>query len=118
MIFAASLVLQTVRGQDAVQKAGQLVREGKPQDAIPIYLQLVRASPNRPEFFIGLCVAEFKAKQYRGAIEHASAALKLNPDLAVASLFLGASYLEIGQHASGSQRSPDAGGSSIRSGTL
>jgi protein O-GlcNAc transferase len=107
MIFAASFVLQTIHGQDSInelsrkaQKAEQLVREGKPQDAIPIYLQLIRASPNRPEFFVDLCVAEFKAKQYRRAIEHASVALRLNPDLAVANLFLGASYLEMRRYTS------------------
>jgi len=105
IIFAGCLVLPMACGQDKnnellqkAQKAGQLVREGKPQDAIPIYLQLVQASPNRPEFFVDLCVAEFKAKQYRDVIEHAGAALKLNPNLPVASLLLGASYLEIGQH--------------------
>ena len=34
----------------------------------------------------------------RDAIQHASAALKLNTDSSAANLFIGASYLELGQH--------------------
>jgi tetratricopeptide (TPR) repeat protein len=102
IILAGCLVLPTVYGQEVdlsreAQRAGQLVKAGKPQEAIPIYLRILRASPNHPELLIDLCVAEFKAKQYEDAIRHASAALLLNPNLPAASLFLGASYLALEQ---------------------
>jgi len=105
LILAGFFLLQMVSGQETnpsqeAQRAGQLVKEGKPQDAIPIYLQLVRILPGHPELLINLCVAEFKAKQYEGAVQHAEAALKLNPNLPAANLFLGASYLELGQYTS------------------
>jgi predicted Zn-dependent protease len=101
VILAGCLVLQ-VYGQEVdlsreAHKAGELVKAGKPHEAIPIYLRLVQSAPNRPEFLIDLCVAEFKAKQYEDAIRHASAALKLNPNLPAANLFLGASHLALGE---------------------
>jgi predicted Zn-dependent protease len=48
---------------------------------------------------LNLCIAEFKARRYHDAIEHARAALKLKPDLAPANLFVGGSYLELGDPA-------------------
>jgi predicted Zn-dependent protease len=105
LILAGFFLLQTISGQEMnpsqeTRRAGQLVREGKPQEAIPIYLQLIRILPGHPELLINLCVAEFKAKQYESAVQHAEAALKLNPDLPAANLFLGASNLELGQYTS------------------
>ena len=104
MILAGCLVVPTVFGQQIdlsreAQRASQLVKAGKPREAIPIYFRLVQSAPNHPEFLIDLSVAEFKAKQYEEAIQHAAAALKLNPNLPAANLFIGASYLELGQHA-------------------
>jgi len=72
---------------------------GKPEQAIPIYQELVGAVPNNPELLTDLCIAEFKAKRYRDAIGHAQAALRLRPDLLSANLFLGASYVELGESA-------------------
>ena len=71
---------------------------GKPEEAIPIYQELVRAVPNNPELVMNLCIAEFKAKRYKDAIEQAEVALKLQPDMASANLFLGASYVELGEN--------------------
>jgi len=76
---------------------------GKPEEAIPIYQELVRAAPNKPELLMDLCIAEFKAKRYKDAIQQAEAALKLQPDLPSASLFLGASYVELGENAAAIQ---------------
>jgi tetratricopeptide (TPR) repeat protein len=80
-----------------------LVIAGKPEEAIPIYQGLVRALPNKPELLMDLCIAEFKAKRYKDAIQQAEAALKLQPDLPSASLFLGASYVELGKNAAAIQ---------------
>src|SRR3989442_842807 len=79
------------------QRAQGLVAAGKLDEAIRIYRDLVRMSPDNPVLLLNLCVAEYTAKQYREAIANATAALKLKPDLLPARLFLGASYFELGE---------------------
>lgn len=81
------------------QRARQLVVSGKPGEAIPIYLQLVRAYPASPDLLLNLCIAEFQANRYRDAADHARAALELKPNLAPADLFLGSSYVALGENA-------------------
>ena len=72
---------------------------GKPEEAIPIYQELVRAVPNNPELVMNLCIADFKAKRYKDAIEQAEVALKLQPDMANAWLFLGISLFDLNEPA-------------------
>lgn len=72
---------------------------GKPDEAIPIYLRLAQSFPGNPDLLLNLCIAEFQASRYRDAASHAQAALNLKPDLAPADLFLGSSYLALGEHA-------------------
>ena len=79
------------------QRAQELVVAGKLDEAIRIYQDLVRVSPNNPVLLLNLCVAEYSAKHYRDAIATAAAALQLQPDLLPARLFLGASHLELGE---------------------
>lgn len=79
------------------QRAQALVAAGSLDQAIRIYQDLVRTSPNNPVLLLNLCVAEYTAKHYREAIASATAALKLKPDLLPARLFLGASYVELGE---------------------
>jgi predicted Zn-dependent protease len=79
------------------QLAQELVTAGKVDEAIPIYQSLVRKSPSNPVLLLNLCVAEYTARRYREAATTAAAALKLQPDLLPARLFLGASNLELGQ---------------------
>ena len=81
------------------QHAQELVRAGKAEDAIPIYQDLLRRSPENAALLMNLCVAEYTAKRYPDAIAHASAALRIEPDLLPARLFLGASRLELGEFA-------------------
>ena len=50
-----------------------------------------------------LCITEFKAKRYRASKKHAEAALRLQRDLPSANLFLGASYVELGESAAAIQ---------------
>ncbi|HEY7210409.1 MAG TPA: tetratricopeptide repeat protein [Bryobacteraceae bacterium] len=76
-------------------RAQQLVAGGKPAEAVPIYRRLAGAYPNNAELWLDLSIAEFQAKSYSDAAEHARAALKINPDLAPAQLFLGASYFRL-----------------------
>ena len=90
---------QTSDPAEQAQRASELVAQGKADEAAAIYARLVEEYPGRPELLLNLCIAEFKAKRYQQAITHASDALKLNPNLAPADLFLGASYLQSGQTA-------------------
>jgi predicted Zn-dependent protease len=93
------LLAQTLDPAQEAQRANELVTTGKLEQAISIYDRLVRAFPSNPGLLLNLCIAEFKARRYHDAIEHARAALKLKPDLAPANLFLGGSYLELGDPA-------------------
>lgn len=94
------LTLAQVAGPAAeLERARQFMAGGKPDEAIPIYLQLVHAFPGNPDLLLNLCIAEFQASLYRDAAGHAQAALDLKSDLAPADLFLGSSYLALGEHA-------------------
>jgi tetratricopeptide (TPR) repeat protein len=99
LLCAATLWAQADQASEKLRQAREFVIAGKPEQAIPIYQELVRAAPNSPELLMDLCIAEFKAKRYRDAIDHAQAALRLQPDLPSANLFLGASYVELGESA-------------------
>src|SRR5450432_256580 len=79
------------------ERAQGLVAAGKPDEAIRIYRDLLRTSPNNPVLLLNLCIAEYTGKHYREAIVHATAALQLKPDLLPARLFRGASYFELGE---------------------
>jgi len=99
LLSAATLCAQSVPSSEQLRRARELLVAGKPEDAIPIYQELVRTVPNNPELLTNLCIAEFKAKRYRDATEQEQAALRLEPDLPSANLFLGASYVELGESA-------------------
>jgi tetratricopeptide (TPR) repeat protein len=79
------------------ERAQALVAAGKLDEAIPIYRDLVRRSPTNPVLLLNLGIAEYTAKHYREAGATTAAALKLDPDLLPARLFLGASQLELGE---------------------
>ena len=89
---------RTTRTEKA-RRAAELVLAGKPEEAIPLYQDLVRALPNDAGILLNLSIAEFKAKRYSDAAEHAGAVLKIQPDSPAANLFLGSSYEELGEHA-------------------
>jgi predicted Zn-dependent protease len=97
VLLTCSIFAQTPDPVREAQRAQSLVVAGKPDEAIRIYQQLVRSSPNNPALLLNLCVAEYTAKHYREAIATATAALQLQPDLVPARLFLGASHLELGE---------------------
>ncbi len=99
--LAVPLVLGQVSDPAAdLEKARQLVASGHSADALPIYNRLVHAYPENPDLLLNLAVAEYSAEQYNQAAAHSLAALKLSPALAPANLFLGASYLKLGDPAS------------------
>jgi predicted Zn-dependent protease len=103
-IIAVAFLICKIQGQvpdsaKEAERAQGLVAAGKLDEAIGIYRDLSRTSPNNPVLLLNLCVAEYTAKHYGEAIASATAALKLKPDLLPARLFLGASYFELGRFA-------------------
>jgi predicted Zn-dependent protease len=72
---------------------------GRFEEASSLYASVVQALPNEPGMRMNLGMALSMAGKIREAVPHLQAALKLRPDLAPASLFLGAAYLELGQPA-------------------
>jgi tetratricopeptide (TPR) repeat protein len=90
---------QGVPPSELLRRARDLVIAGKPEQAVPIYQELVQAFPNRVDLRIDLCVAQYKARRYRDSAREAKAALQLQPELPSANLFLGASYLQLGEFA-------------------
>lgn len=99
LLSAAVLCAQPADLAAKAQRAQELVRAGKSDEAISLYLELVRALPNNAGMLVNLAIAEFKAKRYVDSAAHAGAALKLQPESVAASLFLGSSYVELGENA-------------------
>ena len=100
LLCAATIWAQVAPSSEPLQRARDLVIAGKPEQAVPIYLEQVRKFPNRAVLRIDLCVALYEARHYRDSAEAAKAALRLQPALPSAYLFLGASYLQLGEFAS------------------
>jgi predicted Zn-dependent protease len=99
MLLAPVLWSQAGDTTEKARRAAELVLAGKPEEAIPLYRDLVRALPNDGGILLNLSIAEFKAKRYGDAAAHADAVLKIQPDSPVANLFLGSSYEELGKYA-------------------
>jgi uncharacterized protein (TIGR02996 family) len=94
-LFGSALAAQPADLADKARLARDLVVAGKSEQAIPIYEELVRAFPNDAGIIMNLAIADFKAKRYRDAIQQSERALQLQPGLASANLFLGASWIEL-----------------------
>jgi predicted Zn-dependent protease len=99
LLCAATIWAQVAPPSESLRRARDLVIAGKPEQAVLIYQDLVRTFPNNPDLRVDLCVAQYKARRFRDSAEQAKAALKLRPDLPAANLFLGASYLQLGEFA-------------------
>lgn len=84
---------------DEEQRARQLLRAGRAAEAASIYRQLAQADASNPNLLLDLTIALYQAKDYRGAIENATEALRRAPAMLPARLFLGASHLELGEYA-------------------
>ena len=96
--FATALTAQPTLGPAAeAQRAQELVAAGKPEEAARIYRHLLRGAPDNAALLLNLCIAEYKASQFAEAAAHAEAAVKLQPELLPARLFLGASLFELGE---------------------
>ncbi len=90
----------SAQAPDPAQEAARaqaFMAAGKVDEAIRIYQELVRTSADNPILLLNLCIAEYTAKRYREAATNATSALRMQPDLLAARLFLGASQLELGE---------------------
>jgi tetratricopeptide (TPR) repeat protein len=88
----------TAAGSQA-ERARELVASGKPEQAVPIYEELLKAAPENAALLVNLAVALYEAGRYADVIEQSGKALKLRPDLTTAWLFLGAAYFKTGEPA-------------------
>src|SRR5216117_649948 len=75
--------------------------EGNFAQAIPLYRELNQAVPNNPGLLLNLGMAMHMAGKEREAISELEAAVKLDPALAPAWLFLGTARLQLGETAAG-----------------
>ena len=95
LIVAPEIFAQTAGAAADAEKANQFLKSGKPSEAIPIFTKLLHDYPANPDLLLNLCIAEFEAKRYSAAADHARAVLKLKPDMAAAHLFLGSSEMAL-----------------------
>jgi len=79
------------------QEAKQLMAEGKFQQAIVVYRELNEALPNNPGLKLNLGMALHLAGKKRKAIPQLEEAVKLDPHMAPAWLFLGTTRLQLGE---------------------
>jgi tetratricopeptide (TPR) repeat protein len=80
-------------------RARDLLASGHAAEAANIYHHLAAADPGNASLLLNASIAEYKAGQFQNSAESAAAALRLQPDLAPAHLFLGANYLALGDFA-------------------
>jgi len=110
MKFASTLLvcLLAILGQQVVfehsddlalksQHAKEFMAAGKFADAIPLYLELNRAVPDNPGLMLNLGMAFHMAGQEQRAVAQLEAAVKIEPKLTPAWLFLGAARLQMHQ---------------------
>jgi tetratricopeptide (TPR) repeat protein len=95
------LVCASLFGQNSLQAKAQQARqrmiEGRYDEAVRLYADLVRELPNNPGMLLNLGIAQQSAGQYPNAIASLSAALKLDPSLTNAKLMLGLVYQKLGE---------------------
>jgi tetratricopeptide (TPR) repeat protein len=96
---ALSVWAQSAAPSQQAERARQLVASGKAEQAIPIYEELLAATPANATLLVNLSVAQYEAGRYADVIEQARKALELRPDLTTAWLFLGAAHFKLGEPA-------------------
>lgn len=97
-IFAAGLAAQTELAQKA-ELAKSYLAGSRFEDAAKLYGELVKALPNNPGLLLNQGMALHMAGKDLQAIPVLQQALKLNPKIPPAQLFLGASYIRTNQPA-------------------
>ena len=79
------------------QRAREFMATGKFAEAVPLYRELNQSVPNNPGLLLNLGMALHMAGDERNSIPKLEAAVKLDPKLAPAWLFLGAARLQLGK---------------------
>jgi tetratricopeptide (TPR) repeat protein len=97
-LLTSLLPAQTVDAQK-LRQGRELMTAGKIDEALAVYEDLVRESPDNPALRMNLAIAQFKAGRHRQVIENCERVLRIQPDLLTANLFLGAGYVELGEPA-------------------
>ena len=82
--------------------------------AAKIYAELVEAIPNNPGLLLNLGMARHMGGHDRDAIAPLQAALKIDPNIFPANLFLGASLLRSGGPGEGDRAAAEGGGNQPR----
>ena len=77
------------------QRAREALNSGNFAEAITIYQDLVNTLPDVPGLRMNLGIAQYMAGQYQESIRQLEAAVKTDPGLTTAWLFLGAGHLEL-----------------------
>jgi tetratricopeptide (TPR) repeat protein len=98
-LFAWTAKCQTQSLPEKAQRAKELMAAGKPDAAVPIYRELIRAIPNNAGLIFNLGLALDMSGNKQEAIRHYQAVVKLDPDFFPALLLIGAAYLDLGQPA-------------------
>jgi len=83
------------------QRAKEFMAEGKFVESIALYRELNRAVPNNPGLMLNLGMALHMAGKEHESTQQLEAAVKLDPTLTPAWLFLGAARLQLGKTSAG-----------------
>ncbi len=96
-LFCCSLLAQAPDDQLAIasQQAKQLMADGRFEEAIPLYKQLLQAVPGNPGLILNLGLAEEMAGHPAAAIPQFESVLKSQPNNVPALLSLGTAYLQL-----------------------
>src|SRR5260370_30941067 len=97
LLASATSFAQSDDLADKSRSAKEFMAEGKFTEAIPLYRELNLAVPNNPGLLLNLGMPLHMAGDERKSIPQLEAAVKLDPKLAPAWLFLGAARLQLGQ---------------------
>src|ERR1700747_3746741 len=97
VLIGPSLPGQSPDLAEKSHRAKDLMAGQKFEQAIPIYRELVRALPNNPVLLIILGLALDYPGHKREALRKFEKVLQLDPANSLALLFLGTTYLDLGE---------------------
>lgn len=99
LLFCMCASAQTAEQAEKANRAKALLSENRFAEAAALYGELTRAIPGNPGLLLNYGMALHMAAKDSEAIAPLEAALKIDPKISPAQLFLGASYLRTGQPA-------------------
>ena len=99
VLLASSLFAQSPDLAEKSHHAKDLMAAQQFEQAVPIYRELVRALPGNPGIVMNLGLALVYSGHKREALGEFEKVLKLEPSSGLALLFLGTTYLDLGEAA-------------------